>query len=819
MITILYKLPAWFASPDDKPSKELLNLWLSRDTAFVVSETPDFPDSETIMVQTSINSDSMINAMEYNFIRYADTWYVITKAELKQASPNVWIFTGTMDIYLTWLVDFFSETNAINKTQTQLVFFKQKHVNRFVWNETTNKNGWYGIQYEIQQYLLNQHPALNGIDKRPVKSTYVPTLNNPTNSNYYTNNLYENGSKNYDVLINNGTTTFNFYWEGSGTLETATITYAGNGATPLNTYTPQPVFIDNSVSAYPIMIAKQNKNMILGMGDNMNGVIPYVFYDFNALTPYNSSLEQGAVNFTITYDNKSDTFEFIPRCSLAYADLYNIPADDYMGVYILPLPTTQWIPISMGDIMHFIPFSSVVNAPFLDALSPLHLNVPKGNATTLSLALENMNITPLQLTVGFVPSNNTWQCLSNQGTSPFNLAVQPGDLSNMEPALMNWYRVNVRMYGQDNLINPTNFNYKCLSYFDSTINNGDNLMAPTDPQYAILQLMNYLTSFQITISPPNIMVTNIPWVDLYPAYSSTGTLYQYTDNYTQPLFHGELNLPTDAWNYNSQSDIIFSFVVNSDIPTPSTAWSNYIANNKNNYDTALNISYLMAEQAQQNINVVKQGYMGTIGSLLNPISDLTGLINGGTIQKGFRAQAERIEATQIAPESYAEQADKYNYLAYGKEQDMTRVSNMRVSSTSSLNVENNVEYCMVAEVPPLYEQIAVVNYYALNGYLVDKWVPWCMWYNRRLCNFVSCAMFSNAMIPNISTVWKGKVDELMNKGFRVWSSNNYNQEDWTVPYDNVLLLSENQNNYSNWELHPQDDQEINFMCGAWNEKS
>lgn len=892
MIAQLWRLPSWFASPDDKPDYQVFQaiVGFAKERAlFVNSETVECPDSEHIMVQAGINDNTISVAMNYNFISYNQVWYVVTKATLVQGTVNVYEFTGTLDIYLTWLITVFNEEDALNKTNgaTNRVFFKQKHVNRYAWNKVSDVNGnisgWYGIIPQAQMYLLNKHRALADIGKRPYKWTMLPTMDNNSDSYYYQNSPYttvyynpnnEFLSTPYQANLN-ADIPFILQNEADNTqTKNITVNISASDMEPFTTtfgnLLPNSALPGN-VPAYPILIAKNN---ITTPGDyawssstNMQGAfIPYGYANFNQPLPTSPSDNWHGLGigiYTLTYNGSSvsyntNNFDIIYVSdnyrSLPLNTLYNIASDYYVGLYLLPLPIQYWIPkyTNPSDGNTYVPLSKLIHltAGWTTQTVPIPGNIYNGTNKQIINFLADyiisrgtsgmyLNFYPIQALPTLESRTNTFMCICNQGASAQNSAIGGTDLSNLEPALLNWFRFNVRMYGQDNLVRPMDFNYNYLSWYELD-KSTSSAQTPTDPQYAMGQLNLYLTSFQITMSPPNIMITNIPMNDLYDALGSNGYLSYYhpgldgnVGTFTAPMFHGELNLPVNAWNINQTSDSIFSINVKAEVPTPSTAWTNYMANNKNSYDTALNVSYLMAEQAQQNIQVANNTFAGDVAgatgtgtsTVLNAIGDIFsgkwGQIASGTastIEQGFNTASARLDAQEIAPESYDEQEDKYNYLSTGKEADMTRVTNMRVSATGSINVLNNTEYCVIAEMPPAYEQLFVVNYYALHGYIVNRWAPFYFWYNRKYCNFVSIAFFTNTMYPNVALEWKGRIDQLMNKGFRVWTKASLSQmvaPFFLLNYDMVITASAQStaSDYQNCEINPQDDTEINYYQG------
>ena len=146
----------------------------------------------------------------------------------------------------------------------------------------------------------------------------------------------------------------------------------------------------------------------------------------------------------------------------------------------------------------------------------------------------------------------------------------------------------------------------------------------------------------------------------------------------------------------------------------------------------LNISNLLAQNAQAEVQVARNNMgiaianeIGGLGGLVGDIfSGKWGAVGGavGGLSSGAVSIANAsIDANTIAPNNADIQQMRYHYEASGKQADMSRTTSMRVSATATTNTLNDTVYVVVDEVPPLYEQTYVVNYYALNGYIVNKW--------------------------------------------------------------------------------------------------
>lgn len=369
-------------------------------------------------------------------------------------------------------------------------------------------------------------------------------------------------------------------------------------------------------------------------------------------------------------------------------------------------------------------------------------------------------------------------------------------LVDFEPALINYANFNVRIYGQDNHIDITSFTLS-----------GSTTANP--PNTYLNNLLLYLASFCITISPPNMMLTNIP----FEVYESIAL-----DN----------NIPIMAtpWNYNNYNDAIYSCQLKATAPSASTNWADYMAENKKSYDMSLNVSQLLAQNAQANIKVAQAKYGGSIASYDNVGADLLSIITGSFGNKVASTYADSIGANILAPNDAAIQQDKLNYLQTGMKADYTRTSNMRTSAISTINTLYDSTFCVVLEYPPMYEQVAVINYYALYGYKLERWVPFNYWNNRKLCNYVKIANFTNAIIGDApltqgynvyNAYYRGAIDSLLNKGVRIWNNAAFptNYGYGPIPY-NQVLCGEDLGAYGNNELNANND-ELLYLSGGTSE--
>ena len=222
----------------------------------------------------------------------------------------------------------------------------------------------------------------------------------------------------------------------------------------------------------------------------------------------------------------------------------------------------------------------------------------------------------------------------------------------------------------------------------------------------------------------------------------------------------------------------------------------------------------MSQNAQAEIKIAQAKYGASIASYDNVASDIMSIISGSFGNKVASTYADSIGANILAPNNAAIQQDKLNYLRTGMKADYTRTSNMRTSAISTINTLYDSTFCLVFEYPPIYEQVAIINYYALFGYKLERWLPFKYWNNRKLCNYVKIANFTNAVIGNnpgsFNAYYRGAIDSLLNNGIRVWNLTAFpnNQGFGSIPYNYVIMADAN--SYDNVELNQNND-ELDYL--------
>ena len=338
---------------------------------------------------------------------------------------------------------------------------------------------------------------------------------------------------------------------------------------------------------------------------------------------------------------------------------------------------------------------------------------------------------------------------NNNGSAVFPQTQQPfTNIFNVEPYLFQYCNFRVRGAGEDSMVDITYFNN----------------VTPTT-------FINTFYSFCINLNHPTTQITNI--------------LYDFLQYQVEAM---------EPYMYNSISDCFYCLNWKLIYPSASNNWNNYMLTNLNQYHTALNIAHYGLQKSQ--------------ADLAFSSADLFSSFFSG----GISGVEKAVENETNSTFNEMTQQQEYNYLKTGKKGDMSRTSNERLATNNNAIAYNNFLVSFVFEYPPMYEQIIAINYCILNGYLVDKWLPFNFWYNRKVVNYVSCSYFADVMLPNMNLTYKKAIDKLFNDGFRVWCLNESITSWITLPTLSVLY---GQNQYLNVEVN-QNNNEIDFLTQGIN---
>ena len=408
------------------------------------------------------------------------------------------------------------------------------------------------------------------------------------------------------------------------------------------------------------------------------------------------------------------------------------------------------LPIEYGYVLNnALSFEQTINNGSLSTTTNVCPGVVNTNNWIESNNVIAWTVNPQNLYYFYNPNNPS--NTQPQTLTPFS------NIFNVEPYLFQYCNFRVRGAGEDSLVD--------LTYFNNV----------TPSSY-----INTLYSFCININHPTTQITNI--------------LYDFLQFKVSDIM--------SPYIYNSISDCFYCLNWKLIYPSLSNNWNNYMLTNLNQYHTALNIAHygLQKSQADLAFDAMKAA-SGVIG----------GFFDGG-IGGAISGAINGAESLTNGTFNEMSQQQEYNYLKTGKKGDMSRTSNARLATNNNAIAYNNFLVSFIFEYPPMYEQIIAINYCILNGYILDKWLPFNYWYNRKVVNYVSCSYFADVMLPNMNLTYKKAIDKLFNNGFRVWCLNE-NINYWgTLPTLNVLY---GQNQYLNSEVNLNNN-EINFLIEGIN---
>lgn len=681
MIATVYKLPSWILNQDNKPSLELFNLILENSASDTLeAKTYERPTYTKLNIQSAF-STSDINS--YNYVLFDGNWYAITSISYLQDTPSSVIYSieATIDIYLSFIVKFFSENSQI---QNQ-VFFKQKHMNRWMYDSS----GAQYINFSQQFYLRNKHRelAIGSVTKKVADSAY--------------NQIYNNNMSN------------------------------------VNSY------------SYPII----------------NGVecIGYVFaiWKMTSNTSYSSLLNNwtsmGLVNIQqdwniIYYDNQM----YATGLPANYC-LTHVGSDAYVDWTVLPVPIDIALIYSNGTFNQ-VPITNIGVFSGYQTIDNNTSDIP-GN-------LQDANNTLLYP----VEPQNLIYIIYNPSVLNSYSYIQ--DIFMNEPYVLQYCSLRVRGAGEDAVVDITGFN-----------------------NWTTLNFLYTMYSFQLSLNHPNTQFTNVN-INHLKAYTQNGNT-----SWLEPYEYNDIN---DAW-WTINWKAIY--------PSSSNNWNNYMLNNANHYHMGLNITHYSAQAAQADVGfntakvVAATARLATLaGADEDPLNYLFGATS--TVNSTFNAIDGVINSSEQLTNSIfscMSQTQEYKYQLHGKQQDMSRTANERLSVSNNIISYNNFALTFIWEQPVNYDVLVAYNYITFNGYIVERWIPFMYWYNRKYLNYVKIAKFTDTMIYNLNSTYKALIDNILNKGLLIWTSANGYLN--TLPYSDFTYQ-----NKGNPEVNLNND-EVNILNG------
>ena len=680
MIAKVYKLPSWILNQDNKPSLELFNLIIDNSASDTLeAKTYQRPTYTKLIIQSSF-STSDINS--YNYVLFDDNWYAISSISYLQDTSNgvVYEIEATIDIYLSFIVSYFAENSTVNNQ----VFFKQKHLNRWMYDS----NGNQVINFSQQFYLKNKYKelAIGTVTQKIADSAY--------------NQIYNGGQSNsnsYSIPIINGVESIGYVF----------------AIWKITSNTSYSSFLNNWTSMGLVNITQ----------------------DWNTTTYNNQIMATGIpANYALT----------------------QIGSDAYVDWIVLPMP------IDIGLIFNGSSFSSVPITSIGTFAGDGTINNPLTNIPN------NLNSANDTLLYPVEPQSLSYIIYNPSTLNSYN-AIQ--NVFNTEPYLLQYCSLRVRGAGEDALIDITGFN-----------------------NWTVNSFMYTMYSFTINLNHPNTQLTNVN-INHLKAYTIN------TNSWLEPYEYNNIN---DAWWTLNWKSIY---------PSSSNNWNNYMLNNANQYHMGLNIAHynLQAQQADIVFNGLKvasaTARLGAVGVAdADPFSDLLSPMSA--VNSTFNAVDGVINSTEQLTNSIfscMSQNQEYQYELHGKKGDMSRTANERLSVSNNIISYNNFALTFIWEQPVNYEQQAAINYIMFNGYILERWLPFKYWYNRKYLNYVKIAKFTDTMLFNLNSVYKALIDNILNKGMLIWTSANGYLN--TLPYADFTYQAKDNSEIS------QTNTEINILNG------
>lgn len=684
MIATLYKLPSWILNQDNKPSLELFNIIIEKSANDTLeAKTYERPTYTKLHIQAAF-STSDINS--YNYVNFDGNWYAISSISYLQDTANNVIYSieATIDIYLSFIVKYFTEKSQL----TNQVFFKQKHMNRWMYDSNNNLV----INFSQQFYLRNKYKEL----------AIGSTTQKITDSAY--NQIYNTDLSN------------------------------------INSYS-MPIVNGVDCIGYVFAIWKITSNSSYGVfSQNQNWT------------------SMGLVNIQQDWNTGNYDGNIYATGLPAFYCLMNVGSDAYVDWTVLPVPIDIGLIYSNGSFSG-VPITTIGTFSGTQTINNNTQNIPSN--------INSANDTMLYP----VEPQNLIYIISNPGSLNAYTPVQ--NIFMTEPYLLQYCSLRVRGAGEDSVVDITGFN-----------------------NWTGLSFLYSMYSFQLSLNHPNTQFTNV----------NINHLKAYPNNTNQWL---------EPYEYNNINDVWWTINWKSIYPSSSNNWNNYMLNNANQYHMGLNIAHynLQAQQADVGFNTAKvitaAARVAALGAAdSDPMDYLFGATN--TVNSTFNAIDGVINSSEQLTNSIfscMSQSQEYQYQLHGKQQDMSRTANERLSVSNNIISYNNFALTFIWEQPVAYEQQVAYNYITFNGYIVEKWIPFMYWYNRKYLNYVKIAKFSDAMIYNLNSTYKALIDNILNKGLLIWTSSNGYIE--TLPYSEFTYQ-----NKGNPEVNENND-EINILNGAF----
>lgn len=402
MIVDVYNLPSWILNQDNKPSLELFNLIITNSAVKTLeAKTYQRPTYTKLEVQASFTAGDLNT---YNYLLFDGNWYAINGIEYIQDNQGsiTYHIMATIDIYLSFIVNFFSEDNA--STYNQNVYFLQKHMNRWLYDA----NGNTYINFSDQFYLKNKHKiAIASSTQKIVDSAYNFLYNNNRGiNNAYSRPLIKgNQSVGYVYAIwkltsNNQYLTMDNNWTSMGLVniqydwnQLSNFNIAGLGANNVATGLPwnymlanvgQDAYIDLTVLPVPLDIG------LIWNGASYNDIPITTVYNFanNTINNNDSNIPSWLVTslYTLLYPVDPQSLSYI-------LSTYDINSYDYINnifnqePYLLQYCSLRVRGAGEDSVVDITGFNNWTVQSFIQSMYSftIHLNHPNTQITNINI--------------------------------------------------------------------------------------------------------------------------------------------------------------------------------------------------------------------------------------------------------------------------------------------------------------------------------------------------------------------------------------------------------------------------------------------------
>lgn len=508
------------------------------------------------------------------------------------------------------------------------------------------------------------------------------------------------------------------------------------------------------------------------------------------------------VNNYINWNTNGATFEYsspyLSTTFVAYTSNSIINNDNNPSNVSL---NSMLFPLNDGGSLYAINYSIVFNNP---NIITNNLNYKTG--TDNSLGFNIINSSNID---AFSNENGVkWYIVSSIGQTDFvSFSISENSLNqyylnevelklqyllDTNPYLLNYCHLRIRGNGEDSFIDITAFDNLLSNKF--LFHYGYNVGFNVYEWDNIWSSYHFLFCFAINVNHPTTQITQIPYKDLVIIYNNTFSI----TNFNNVTISGSQLLPI-PYNYNGINDSIFTLDWSLTLPSSSNNWSNYIANNLNQYHMGKNLAKINLQQAQ--VNMILGDMTAGIGlftnslDLLNPsnfdISSLNAISNIGSESGNIFNNYFNVEKSKL----------QYNYMNTGIKQDYSRVSNERLATNSNVFSLYNGSLVYTLEIPTTYDMNVLIYFYNSLGFIVNQWNNFNYWYNRSQYNYVKISYFSDVYCQNLSLPYKQAIDELLNNGIRIWSVDlDFSLFDYTNINNNEVNANDDEINNLNYNL-------------------